>query len=152
MMKKLIVSAIAVLVLAGCGGSSDKAVTKTCTMELMKGVSMGIVLDGKGKDVTGIEMQAIMDPTTLGLDIDALDDATKKQMESQMVQQMGLTGKEAGVTTKLDSSEKEFKVSVKIDLSKADDAVLKKIGLSKDDLGDFDATIKSFEEAKMTCK
>ena len=151
-MKKLIVSAIAVLVLAGCGGGGSKTVTKTCSMDIMEGMSFAAVIDGKDNKVSALEIRMTMDGAKLGTTIDKMDDATKKQTEQAMLQQMGLTGDEKGITTNLESKDNKLVVGVKVDLEKADKAALDKIGFDIEADQDFDAAVKSLEEASMTCK
>lgn len=148
-MKKLLLTAFAVLVLAGCGSSSGKTETKTCSVT-QSGMNMDATFTATDDKVTKASVAVKVDASALG-DMSKLTDDQKKQMEDMVVSKMGIEeGK--GVTLKFDFGEKDITVTVDIDLKEGDKEMLKKLGFDGGTDFKLSDTIKDAEADGATCK
>lgn len=150
-MKKLLVCLCMGLLLAGCGGSSGKEETKTCTMKVGT-IEMAAAVTGKDDAVEKFKM-TITYPASMmgGQDLSAITDEQKKELEKTVLDQYGIEeGK--GVAVTADFTKEAMAVGVEFDLKDGDAEVLKKIGIedtSNLKISDF---VKQMEEGNATCE
>lgn len=150
-MKKLLIAAFAVLVLAGCGSSSKKEETKTCSIT-EEGMKMDATFTAVDDDVTKAKIAVKMDASALGADVSKLTDEQKKQVEDMVLSQLGVeAGK--GVDVSAEINEKEIVVSIGLDLKDGDSATLKKLGFGiGEDTFKLSETVKEAEADGAVCK
>lgn len=150
-MKKIVVSMIAVLLLAGCsGGTTEK---KTCSIT-KSDMEMAMTFEAKEKKIE----KATIDVTLPKSVTDSLGEAgelSQKQLDNlgdNYLAKQGLD-KESGIDVAVKMGDDGITISLSIDTKSGDDATLKKLGLDSegDDL-DFDKTVKNLTDAGFECK
>lgn len=127
-MKKLFACLAAALLLAGCGGSGDKATSKTCTVD-ESGFTMAITMDAKDDVINKLSVKYTLAGILKGQE-NISDDDMKKAGDS-ILSSMGVKEGE-GVTAEFKADGDDLIAVVGIDIEKADSSVLSSMGLDSD--------------------
>lgn len=153
-MKKLLALASAVLLLAGCGSSSNevKKETKTCSIE-DSGLSMAVKMDAEDDIIKNFEFSMVLPSTLTGMDASTLSEEALNAAGEAGLSNMGLEKDAKGITTKVSAKEKDLQVTVSVDLNEIEDDVLKKMKLPVESKNSkLSEVVKDAEESEFTCK
>ena len=145
-MKKLMCTAFAIVLLAGCGGAKKE--TKTCSQDLGS-MNMSATFTAEDDTITKTSVKVSVDAAKAGVNMDKLSDEDKESMKTAKMNQMGVeSGK--GVETTVNFTDKAMEIVIDIDMKDGDKATLKKLNLADETkLSDM---VKSAEKNGATCK
>lgn len=149
-MKKLLLSGLCLLLLAGCGSSETKTNKKVCSFK-EEGATMEVAMTAEGDKINVMDIKMTMNGKDLGMDFDAITDEQKKMVTDAMKEQFkDMKGLDVNAAIK----EKEIVMTMKMDLDKLDKKALEALGI-EDDIDDsrsLKATVKDMEDEGATCK
>lgn len=132
-MKKLLISCLGLLVIAGCSGESKPAEKKTvCTLE-ETGVKANMTLVSKENKVNKIDIEMRMDGKQLGIDemTDEQKDLTRDMLETEVLSQLP---EDDGLKVKMDIDGTDFVMVFNVDYEKIDEETLKSLNMNTEDL------------------
>lgn len=153
-MKKVLVLLLAAMMLVGCGGKGKGGdESATCTLKQDGVMSMDMTVTATDDEIHAMKMVITVDKDAFGgIDVAALDDATKKQIEDMMLSGFGISADQAGLKVSIDYTD-TMVITLDIDFEKADAAILESMGL---DIDNADMSFKRFvedaEKEGATCK
>lgn len=151
-MKKLLILATTIFMLAGCSGSNEpKKETKTCSMDV-SGLKMDIKLDAENDIIHNLGMNITIPGSLFGGDVSVLSENDLKLMGEQVLSQLNVKQGE-GITSNFAIKDKDLSAEVVFDLKKVDQSVLENFGFNgnSDNLKLSDA-VKDLEAGGATCK
>ena len=146
-MKKVWISAFAVLLLAGCGsGSNSNTEKKTCTQE-SNGVKSNVVLTAEKDIVKKMDMEMTANLKDMGYDTSKMTDAQIEELKKTF--STITTNEEKGIEVNFDIKDNTMVMKVIIDTTKADDDTLKKFNLTDSKLSEM---VAQSEKTGATCE
>lgn len=150
-MKKLLACLFAVTLLAGCGNSSSKSETKTCSIT-QNGMTMDATFKAKDDKINATDMKVTVSSATLGgADLSKLSEDQKKLVQTQLENSLGIKEGD-GMKVSFDFKDKDIVVTVSIDFTKTDSSALKKFGFTSNTDMSLKNTVKEAESQGATCK
>lgn len=151
-MKKLLVSLFAVALLAGCGSSGGGAEeSKTCSFS-QSGMDMAATFTAKDDKIKSTSIKVSMPASMLGgVDLSAITDEEKKQVEEQVLTSYGFKEGE-GLTLKTNFTKEAIEVDINVDLEKSSADALASLGFTDIKDASLKGTVKDAEASGATCK